>query len=123
MDLPKKEIDFSINDNEYGAKYPNNGQFIDIQAMKARLTGDSYNTIADGNTTSSQLARYTVDMISFFNVCCPKLKLDLKLNSFSELEMIDSKKLLKVYVSIILPWLTEWENILNSDDSVETVKE
>lgn len=116
LTLPKKTIEVKIGENSYSINYPKNGEFIDIEAFKARLTRDSYNTLVDGNTVASQMARYTVDMIAFLTICCPKIKADLNAPSFSDLEMIDSKKILKVYVNEILPWLTEWENVLNASD-------
>jgi hypothetical protein len=116
MKLPEKTLSFRIDENDYTVKYPNNGLFIEIEAMKSLLTRDTYSSMSTGNTISSQLARYTVDMIAFLAVCCPKLKDDLKVGSLSELDMIPSKKVLKVYVKTILPWLMEWEALVNSDD-------
>lgn len=111
--VPKKTIKISILENDYEISYPLTGDFIEIEGMKSRLTRDSYNSISQGNSVASMIAKYSVDMIAFFSICCPKIKKDLKVESISELEMIDSKKLLKVYMDKVLPWLAEWEAVLN----------
>lgn len=120
MELPKTTIEFKIKDNTYTAKYPNNGQFIDIETAKARMAGDTYGAIADSRMTSAQIARHTIDMIAFLTICGPaQLKKDLNVDSFSDLDMIYSKELFKVYLTIILPWLIEWEQVLNADEEVK----
>lgn len=117
--LPKEKITIAIGENEYSISFPDNGQYIEIEAMKCRLTRDTYNSMASGGSVSSQMARYTVDMIAFLSVACPKIREDLKVESFSELKMIDSKKILQVYVKSILPWLMEWESVLNAEEEGE----
>jgi len=122
VSLPKEKITITIGENEYSINYPSNGQYIEIEAMKCRLTRDTYNSMSEGSSVSSQLARYTVDMIAFLSVACPKIREDLKADSFSELKMIDSKKILQVYVKSILPWLMEWESVLNAEEEGEEVE-
>lgn len=116
LTLPSKTIDFTIQDKEYTVKFPNNEKYIEIEVMKSKLTDKEYNSISNGNTNSSQIAKYTVDMIAFFTVCCPKLKEDLTISSFSELDVLENKKFLNVYVKVILPWLLEWDKVINSID-------
>lgn len=121
--LPKTKLNFKILENDYSVTYPNNGEFIEIEAMKSLLTRDTYNTMSNGGSVSSQLARYTVDMIAFFSVCCSKLRKDLKVDSLSSLDMMSSKKVLKVYIDSILPWLMEWESAINAADEEEVKTE
>lgn len=116
VNLPKERISIQIEDNEYEINYPSNGEFIEIEAMKCRLTRDTYHAIAGGGSVASQMARFTVDMIAFLSVMCPKIKADLKADSFSDLKMIESKKILKIYINRILPWIMEWESVLNAED-------
>lgn len=118
--LPSKNISFRIGDNTYDVKYPNTGQMLQIESLKFALTQNGYNSLVGGDTTASQIARFTTDMIAFFTTCCPKLKKDLNVDTFSELEATSSKKLLQVYIKSIIPWLTEWEIILNTDDDAST---
>lgn len=117
--MPSKQVSFSVKENSYTVKFPNNGQFIEVESMKSLLTRTTYNDIAAGGSVSSQYAKVTVDMIAFFHVCCPQLRKDLAVESFSQLEMIDSKVLLQTYIKTIMPWLTEWEIALNSIEEEE----
>ena len=121
--LPNKSVSFKLLENDYTVNFPNNGQFIEIESMKVLLTRDTYNTIAEGTSISAQYARYTVDAIAFFSTCCSKLRKDLKVDSFSELDMLSSKKIMSVYVKTILPWLIEWESVLNAEDEEDKVNE
>lgn len=114
--LPQKKISIVIDENSYDIDYPKNGQFIQIESLKMALTRGSYNSFSESTNTSTLYARYTVDMIAFFSTCCPKLREDLKVETFADLDMLSTKKLMKVYVNTILPWLMEWEVILNADD-------
>ncbi len=113
---PNNSISFKILDNDYEAKYPNNGQFIDIETMKVHLTDGTYHTISTGTDIAAQRAKYTVDMIAFFNICCPKIKESLTLKSFSKLEALENRKILNMYIKVIHPWLMAWQDFLNSDD-------
>jgi len=118
-ETPAKEISFKVLDNNYTVKYPNTGQMLQIESMKSTLTGDSYGSFMRAETTAAAIAQLTTDMIAFFTVACPQLRKDLKVDTFSELEALDNKALLKTYVKTIRPWLTEWEQILNSLDDEE----
>lgn len=116
LKVPTESISVVIIDKEYEIKWPNNAQYIEIESMKFRLTGDSYNSMVNAATGSADLARYTVDMIAFLSICCPKLKEDLKVGTFSELSMLHTKQILNVYLKSILPWITDWHLILNAPD-------
>lgn len=113
---PPRELSIKVEDNSYVIKYPNTGQFLQIESMKISLTQDKYNSMVTGSTVSSQMARYTTDMIAFLSVCCPQMKKDLKVDTFSELDAIANKKILSIYIKTILPWLFEWEELLNAED-------
>jgi hypothetical protein len=120
--IPSRKCTFKIEDNEYIAEYPNTGQYIEMMRLRHLLASNNYSVLVTAVTEADQRARYTVEMMAFCMVCCPKLKEDLKVQSISELDMLVSKKLLKVYIDTILPWLTEWETILSVDDVKEEKK-
>lgn len=113
--LPAREITFKVDENSYTIKYPNTGAFLQIETLKSTLRGN--NSLPE--TTSGQLAYFTADMIAFLSTCCPEMRKDLKVNTFSELDMLASKKLLNIYIKTILPWLTEWEILLNTDEDTK----
>ena len=114
---PLRKISIEVESNSYDIEYPKTGQFLQLESMKISMSGGNYNAIALGDTVSSQMSRYLTDMIAFFSICCPQMKKDLKVDTFSDLDMLTSKKLLKLYIDKILPWLQAWEVLLNSDDS------
>lgn len=116
MTTPNKKLSFKIEDNDYEVTFPNNGEFIEIESMKSKLSRGEYASISDNLTLEAQIAKYTVDLIAFFGTCCPKVRTDLKVDSLSELDMLSSKKILKVYVDEILPWLKLWIEVINSNE-------
>lgn len=119
MTTPNKTVTFKVEENEYTVPFPNNGQFIKIETMKALLTRDTYGTMATGGTVESQMSRFTVDLIAFLSVMCPKLTENLKIGSLSDLDMVTTKALLKTYINTILPWFNEWMTLLNTDEVEE----
>lgn len=114
--FPKSQVEIAVKDRKYKIDYPNTGQLIDIEKMKATLSGNSYDGISNQNTNSGFYAKYLIDMVATFNILCPDLIKDLKVKSILELNAVDSNILLKIYVKELLTWFIEWENALNSDD-------
>lgn len=114
--FPKSQVEFTITDRKYKIEYPNTGQLIDIEKMKASISGNSYDGISSQNTNSGFYAKYLIDMVSTFNILCPDLIKDMKVKSILELSAVDSNKLLTIYVKEILPWFIDWENALNADE-------
>lgn len=112
--LPSKTISIKVDENSYVIKYPNTGQMLQVEDMKRSIT-KNYDSLIIGNTLASQTAVYTTDMIAFLSTCCPTLKADLKVETFSELDAVINKKLLTLYIKEIYPWLQEWEVFLNTD--------
>ncbi len=120
--VPTKILSIKVDENTYQISYPNTGQQLQIEDLKRSLA-KNYDALVVGSTLASQNAVYTIDMIAFLSVCCPKLKADLKVSTFSELEAIVNKKLLTIYIKEIYPWLQAWEIFLNTDDQEEEKKE
>lgn len=117
MTIPNRVKKITVEGNNYDLNYPSTGGLIDIEVLKASLTNDKYESISYSGTNASTFVRYTVDMIASLSVMCPKLKADLKVKTFVELDPLTTKKLLNIYVKEVLPWLNEWEVVLGSDDS------
>jgi len=114
--FPKSQIEFKVKNNKYTIDYPNTGQLIDVEKMKAVLSGNSYDGISNQNTNSGFYAKYLIDTVATINILCPQLVKDLKVKSILDLSAVDSNMLLKIYVKELLPWFIDWENALNSDD-------
>lgn len=121
--IPSTTIKFKILENEYTATCPNNGEYLSIESMKHKLTDNKYNEISSNPDPASQRAKFDADMMSFFIICCPQVRDDLKIKSFSELDRLSSNKLVKVYLKTILPWLMNWDQVVNADLEEEEEKE
>lgn len=117
--MPSRELSFTVDKNNYKVQYPNTGQFLQIETMKVNLKGG----VAMDPTVNGQIANYSADMIAFFHTCCPEMKKDLGVKTFSDLDMLANKKLLNVYIKTIIPWLNEWEILLNTEEEEETKTE
>lgn len=109
--MPERKKSFVIGGNTYTTEFPNTGGLIEIEIIKANLTSNQYLSFSNAS-----YAKYLVDMIAVFNVLFPELKKDMNVKAISELNPLDSKKLLTVYIKEVLPWMNEWYTLLNSDD-------
>lgn len=114
--LPERKKTFKILENTYTVDFPTTGGLMEIEIMKAQLSRGQYSALAENATVNSSYSRFLIDMIATFTVLLPDLKKDMNVKTISELNPLDSKKLLKVYLSDVLPWLNSWFEILNSDD-------
>lgn len=117
--LPERKKKFKILENTYEVDFPNTGGLMEIEIMKAQLSRGQYSALAENSTVISSYSRFLIDMIATFTVLFPDLKKDMNVKTISELNPLDSKKLLKVYLGEVLPWMNEWFNVLNSDDETE----
>jgi hypothetical protein len=112
---PPRTIAVTIQGNDYSIPFPNTGQLMDIEVLKVSFARNSYDGIANARTNSSDYVRFLIDALSTFTVLCPGLKKDLKVENFAALDAIDSKRILDAYLNKVLPWMKEWESVLNSE--------
>jgi len=113
--MPLRKMTFKIEQNSYEVEFPNTGGLIEIEVLKAQLSRNQYQAISQSGSTGLY-SKFIIDMIATFTVLFPQLKKDLNVKTISELHPLETKKLLKIYLNSVLPWLQEWEEILNSDD-------
>lgn len=112
MNFPARTKTIVIRENKYEVKFPNNGQFIDIQALKAKITSDTLSALSLGDT-DSQFGSLLAAAIATFNILMPPaFKEDLKVKSLLELELPEGAELVDIYVNQYLPWYNEWMNAL-----------
>lgn len=123
MKIPERTLTFKVQDNQYEVQYPNTGQLVDMQSLKHTLSSGQYRNLSNSDTNADLNARFVIDMISFFTYCVPNLRKDLAITSYSELDVIKTKKLLAIYVKQIYPWLAEWEKFFNADEEEVADKE
>lgn len=112
--LPKRKIKIQVKENEYEISYPNTGGLIDIQISKSTLSRDQYESMLYQNGFSGQYSAMLIEMVSVFNTLAPKLKEDLKVRGFLELDVMDTKYLMDIYIKEVYPWMKEWEDILST---------
>jgi hypothetical protein len=118
-EIPASKIDLAILGNSYSLDFPNVGQLIDIERLKIKMSGSTYNELLFGTTRQSQLAFTAVEAIATFTVLIPKLKEDLTLKSLLELPLPRVKELTDVYEKQFYPWYKDWFNIINEESSVK----
>jgi len=111
---PNSVLKLTIEDNTYEVKIPTVGQLIDIENIKSSM-GSNFDT----RTQSGLYASALNEAIAYFTVLVPQLKEDLTVKSLFDLSLVQSKKIVSVYIKVFKPWWTEWMTIINSDDEVE----
>lgn len=116
--MPSKSVTIVIRNNTYILNLPNTGQFIDIQALKAKISEGEYQGLDSGDGTAFY-AKTLVDMIATYNVLIPELRNDINVKTISELSLVESRELLDTYVEVYLPWISNWMNIITKPKAVE----
>ncbi len=122
LPMPARKIAVKIGMNEYALNMPlKNGDEIDIEALKIRMTGGTLKDLAFGGPASMN-AYVTVEAIATFEILIPQLKTDLTVKSLTELDALQFKPVLKAYEGFY-KLAAEWRAFLNQDvDEVEEDK-
>lgn len=117
--LPNRELSFKLEDKEYLMKFPITSELIDIAIVRARLSAGRYDVLSNTQILGDKLAQFSIDTIAYFSILCPELLKNLNVKSYLDLELMDMKKIITLYINKVLPWLNEWYDILNSVDEDE----
>lgn len=120
LELPSRAIEVEINGIKYPIKFPNNGQFIDIERMKIDLTNGNLKALIFG-TPNNQVAYLLTEAIATFSILIPDLAKDLEVKSLLELDPFQSKSLLRAYENVYYPWIESWRKVIN--ESVDEDKD
>lgn len=118
MALKTKQISFDLEGQRYEIKFPTVGQFIDIENMQMGLTNGNYGELIKSGLKKSYYTVDLVDAISILYVLVPKLREDLNVRSYIDLDMFLAKKLVKVFKTDIKPWFDELLAELMIDDDI-----
>jgi hypothetical protein len=118
MKIPNRTLTLKIKENEYEVKMKM-GTLIDIELTKMQLTNGQYNSLAKTTTSESLMAKYNIDMIAAISVLFPNIKEDMRVKAFADLDPVDGKLLLDLYVKQISPWLIDWLTFQNSTEEDE----
>lgn len=128
--LPSRSIKVTISNREYSIKFPNNGQFIDIERNKIDLSNGNLKNMLFG-TPSGQLAYILIEAVATFSILIPDLVKDLDVKSLLELDPYQSKQLVSAYEKHYYPWIEKWREVINApveqedkegDDEKDTVE-
>ena len=104
----EKVIKVQISEKlEYTLKFPNVGQLLEIEALKMAYTNNSYSVLAQSGLKSNIYALDTADCFATFQVMIPTLAKDLGVNSFTQLDSFEAKKVIRAYTKQVQPWMTE----------------
>jgi len=103
----QRSTTITIESNSYEVTYPNTGQKIDIELLKARIADGNYDTLRFSVNPLFQEQANKIDMIATFNTLIPQLKEDLTVKSLFHLSEEQSDKLLIVYNDQFLPWYSK----------------
>lgn len=116
--MAQDEVKIEIKGHSYPVKFPNVGQFYQIEAMKQSLSRGFYNSMILSASAATQQALDMIDIEAAIVVLCPKMIEDLKVKNFSELDIRDYKIIRDEYFKTIAPFFKEISDLLKgtSDD-------
>lgn len=112
----------NIRINEYHVKYPNTGEQIDIELLKAKIADGNYDTLRFSMNPLFQEQANKIDMIATFNILIPELKKDINVKSLFHLTEEQSDELLEVYLKQFLPWYTPIKEAIKNPKKQEEVE-
>lgn len=115
-----RTVSLDIRGNIYDVEYPNTGQQIDIELLKARIADGSYEMLRLSSNPVFQHQADRIDMIATFSILIPKLKKDLNVETFFALKEEESDVLVAVYEEQFMPWYTKIKTaIRNPQDQLK----
>ncbi len=124
VEKPQTPLAPSITVKLYGSSYtipiPTNGHLIDIESMKARMTGGQHYKMIEGGSQAMQ-AWLLTEAIATISILIPDVK-DSNKGSLANLTPIESRELTQVYVKQISPWLQRIQEEANRPFDEETKK-
>jgi hypothetical protein len=114
--LPAEQISFDFEGEKVTISYPNNGQILDIEANKMTLSTGQYRQWMLTGSDSAINALNICDMCAVLTVLAPSLQKRLRVKNLLELKPLQTRKLSRQFAEKVLPWLQEWDAVLNAAD-------
>lgn len=87
--------------------------FITLEAEKQRLSNSKYYEMATTWFTNTLNAANLIDMIATFRTIMPSIEKGLT-ESYENLNILDARELLKVYMKDVSPWYQAWMKEFNT---------
>lgn len=88
-------------------------KFLQIETNKQVLSRNEYYQLATTWFTNTANAVNLIDMIATFRVLAPEIEKGLPVSFFEELNVLDTKEILQIYVKEVAPWYNGWMNEFN----------
>lgn len=99
-----RETTITIKDNAYKVTYPTTGDQIDIELMKARIANGNYDELRLSRNPVFTAQADIIDMVATFSIMIKKLKEDMNVKSFFDLQEDQTHDLMDAYEQQYLPW-------------------
>jgi len=116
----KKETTVTINEKKYNVKFPNIGQFLEIEGLKQTLTNGKYAVMTFSGLGSNTKALDLADAIAYFSVLIPDLFKTLKVESYQDVLKLDMDfgvELIRAYTEEYAIFYNEIEDKYNKKSS------
>lgn len=107
-------LKLEVRGNVYDVNYPNTGQQIDMELLKAKIADGNYDILRFSNNPMFQQQADKIDMIATFSILVPQLKKDINADSFFHLTEEESDELLKVYSNQFIPWYVKLKDLIRN---------
>lgn len=120
----RKATILKINENDYNVKFPNVGEFIEIESMKLSFTKGRYVMMAQSDLQAHKFALDMADAISYLSILIPELKSDLGIKGWWEADTEVAKTLIKVFQKQFVPWFKPiLEDLYKYEEAIEDESE
>jgi hypothetical protein len=113
LEMPAKTLSVKIGSGEYEIKLLTNGQRIDIESNKIRLTNGTHKDLLMGSASAKQ-AWVLSEAISIFSVLIASLQKDLNVSSLLDLDEYQSRSLIKAFEKFY-EWDQKWREYINQE--------
>lgn len=111
--MPLRSVSINVGSNEYSINYPNTGQWIDIDVLKSQFSNGNYEKLKYSYDPGFLRSAITIDAVAVLSVLAPQLKEDLTVKSLFALDREKMDTVLEAYLSKVVPWFEQWEQILS----------
>lgn len=109
-------LDFKFKGRVYMIEFPNVGKYRQIEILKQSISLGQYGNLFRTMTKQSEETLDMIDIESYLSTLCPKLLKDLKIETFGDLSLSDSRSLKKEYQLQFVPWWNNIEKMLKPED-------
>lgn len=96
-------------------KFPNVGQWIDIDNAKMVFSAGRYGDLMKANSSTTEFTLNVIDALAYFSVLIPEFRAKIKVESYDDLDYKLAKTLSSDFTTAFWPWFVETRSILDSE--------